>query len=126
MRVENLNRQTGYWVSIVLTLSILVMSSEVGTADSGRTKQEKNSAQRLWEQAISAKGGREKLLGFQSLYVARNMGRDQLRQLFVFPNRSFAYSYWATFERTDIHIYNGEHNVTIAMAMWRHGSHDMT
>jgi hypothetical protein len=64
-------------------------------------------AQQLWEQAIAAKGGRERLRRITSLYIAAELGGGFRKYMFsIFPNYRFEYSNWAARERTDLTICN--------------------
>jgi hypothetical protein len=70
-------------------------------------------ARKLWEQAVAAKGGRERLRQITSLYVAANLGQGfREYTLYVFPDYRFEYSYWAARERTDIEVSNVRRGIT--------------
>jgi len=102
-----------------LVLMLISVSASVQGFGDDKQAEEEQRARKLWEAAVVAKGGREKLRGVRSLYVVtedRSGSRDY--NLYVFPDRSLQYSYWAAFERTDIDIYNGRLNVT----WWQEGS----
>src|SRR5438445_6846936 len=51
------------------------------------------SVRQLWEAAVAAKGGRERLRGISSLFVKADMGDgDHDYALYVFPDYKFEYS----------------------------------
>jgi hypothetical protein len=106
-----------FFCGIVLTL-ISVSASVQGFGDDKQAEEEQK-ARKLWEAAVAAKGGREKLRSVHSFYIASEAKSGSRNyDLYIFPDRSLQYSYWAAFERTDIDVYNGRLNVT----WWQEGS----
>lgn len=63
-------------------------------------------AQRLWEQVIAAKGGRERLRAIGSMYVFDEGRGDRSWDFYLFPGRYFHYSYGAKREDTIIKLFN--------------------
>jgi hypothetical protein len=86
--------------------SLLMMAR----ADSGgnRAEQEQAQARELWEAAVTAKGGRERLHNVSSLYVARNQSAgDHDYKFYVFPDFIYTYTYGGYREDIAKTIYNG-------------------
>jgi hypothetical protein len=80
---------------------------------SGLAEKMESDAQQLWEKAVAAKGGRERLRKISSLYVASNLpGGDRDYGFYVFPDYSFDYSYWRYRESTSIEVFNHKRAVT--------------
>jgi hypothetical protein len=70
-------------------------------------------ARELWDKAVAAKGGRERLRKISSLYVASILpGPDRDYGFYVFPDYSFDYSYWRYRESTNIKVYNAKRAIT--------------
>lgn len=70
-------------------------------------------ARELWEEAVAAKGGRERLRRIGSLYVVRiQPGGDRDYQFHVFPDYSFNYTYGGYREDTAIEVYNHKRAIT--------------
>lgn len=101
----------------VVSLAVVVIVPTL--ANDGEAEQVK--AQKLWEGSIAAKGGREQLRSIRSLYIQGEFkgADDRSYDLYVFPDRSFGYFYWAAaYERTDVTIYNGKRNIS----WWQEGN----
>jgi hypothetical protein len=97
-----------YGIVAVLLLATVNM---VGFANGKQTQQAK--AGQLWEATVAAKGGRERLQKVQSLFIGTESSSGSSdHNLFVFPDRSFRYGYWAGQERIDIDVYNGKRNIS--------------
>ena len=71
------------------------------TLSTPRETSQSNPAERLWEQAITAKGGREALYGVRNLFVSsrrdypsRRLKKNQLRHevLYVLPHKFWSWS----------------------------------
>jgi hypothetical protein len=97
-----------------LILGLLLIT--VGEDCLGRNKEteQHEQARKLWEAALTAKGGRDRLRSVSSLYIESTYpdgSGDRGYDLYIFPDRTFSYSYWARFERTDIGVYNGRHSI---------------
>jgi hypothetical protein len=91
------------------SFSILMVSADKKLLTEGTEAQ----ARQLWEQAITAKGGRERLRRITSLYVARiQPGNDRDYEFHVFPDYSFNYTYGGYREDTAITIFNHKRAVT--------------
>lgn len=102
---------------IPLVVAILVVPMRGQEKDA----ENKTKAQQLWEAAVAAKGGRERLGELQSLYVvSEDKFGSRDHELYVFPDRSFRYSYWASPERVDVVAYNGKRKV----AWWQTDAHE--
>ena len=86
--------------SAILFLCLLSLAT-VTLSSPGKEQDNESKARLLWEQAIAAKGGREKLYGVRSLVVSytetvRNflgivVHRGDVEQLYVFPDKSWAW-----------------------------------
>src|SRR5438128_446281 len=62
---------------------------------SALAEETESDAQQLWEKAVAAKGGRERLQSISSLYVVSlQTGGDRDYGFYVFPDYSFDYLYW--------------------------------
>ena len=65
-----------------------------------RNENSQSDAHQLWERAVVAKGGRERLRSITCLYVKRIQPEgDRDYQFHVFPDFSFNYTYGGRFER---------------------------
>lgn len=95
---------------------VLALSTVVGaqTKDEATSAdQSSESARRLWEEAVAAKGGRERLRNVSSLFVKSELdGGDRGYTLYVFPDYSFDYGYIAKKEITGIQIINAKRGIT--------------
>ncbi len=98
-----------------LAVGALLAILELQTSVAAQTKnaaahiQSNEQARQLWEAAIAAKGGRERLRQITSLYVAADQGQgDRQNTFYVFPGYSFDYAYNAKRESTGIQISNAE------------------
>jgi hypothetical protein len=80
-----------------------------------KAESDKAKARELWEMAIKAKGGREKLLQVKCLYLVSEDRNEPLHYFFVFPDLEFTYGYVRARERTSITIYNGK----LGVNWWR-------
>lgn len=70
-------------------------------------------ARELWEQAVAAKGGRERLRRIESLYVERAQpGGDRDYYFYAFPRYWFNYTYGGRREDTAKTVHNGPRGVT--------------
>lgn len=98
----------------IAVVFICLLTAGAGIAPGqDRQAQEGREAQRLWEEAVKAKGGREKLHGVSSLYVATEQPEgDLVYEFFVFPGRAYTYLYGAKRKDTVVDIYNGEAGVS--------------
>ncbi len=61
------------------------------TEDLQQQEEDQREARRLWEEAIAAKGGRERLCGVHNLVVFHGGGKRNI-SLYVFPNKSWQWS----------------------------------
>lgn len=107
--------------ALVCSIALMLMSMSASVLAFGDDKQaeQEQKARKLWEAAVAAKGGRERLHVVRSLYIAAEAKSGSRNyDLYVFPDRSFQYSYWAAYERTDVDVFNGRRNVT----WWQEGS----
>lgn len=95
---------------------VLALSTAVGaqTKDEATSSdQSSERARRLWEEAVAAKGGRERLRNVSSLFVKSELdGGDRGYTLYVFPDYSFDYGYIAKKEIADIQIVNAKRGIT--------------
>ena len=80
---------------------IFILLSPIAANGEQRSSEAQQKAQRLWEQAIAARGGREQLYRANSLVISyqetvRNflgiaVHRGRVEQLYVFPNRTWGW-----------------------------------
>jgi hypothetical protein len=105
----------GMFLAVVVASLIPSLSFSTGRA-LGKNRSAVDTqarARELWEQAVAAKGGRDKLRGITSLYVASVLpGGDRDYGFYIFPNYSFDYSYWRSRESTNIKVYNAKRAIT--------------
>lgn len=108
-------------VFAVLLMAIASNPVAVSSASSASVDdRDKSRPVDLWEAAIAAKGGRERLRSVNSLYMAvEQPGGDRAYYLYVFPDREFTYLYGAQREDTVINIYNGQ----LGVNWWQPGNH---
>lgn len=79
-----------------LLLTLLAPAFSVAQVAASAQDSEKQRAQQLWEEAIAAKGGRERLRNVSSLFVKTELdGGDREYSLYVFPDYIFDYGYIA-------------------------------
>jgi hypothetical protein len=97
-----------------LSLSLLIFCASNTSLVTDDPSKQQERARELWEAAVAAKGGREKLQNIHSFYFESTFpgSSDRAYALFVLPDRSFHYVYWARFKQTSIVIYNGRRNIT--------------
>src|ERR1044072_9628937 len=76
------------------------------------TEDTQTLARELWEKAIAAKGGRERLRQITNVYVAADQGQGY-RQLtfYSFPDYRFDFSYEPVRENTSIEVSNGKKGI---------------
>ena len=78
-----------------------------------RNENSQSDAHQLWERAVVAKGGRERLRSITCLYVKRIQPEgDRDYQFHVFPDFSFNYTYGGRFEDSAIEVYNHRKAIT--------------
>lgn len=99
-------------------------TSSMSDATNNRERQEKTQqeAQRLWEQAIAAKGGRERLYAVRNMvismrgeYGARLLKKNQVRRedLLIFPTKYWSWEdYRPDVFGVSIHMYNYDNNTS--------------
>src|ERR1700674_2702431 len=95
---------------IFAVIAFVILGMPMPSADSKSLSEDSRAqAQHLWEQAIGAKGGWEKLRRVTSMFIAIEIpGGDRDYDLYVFPRRYLNYSYGARREDTVITIFNGD------------------
>src|SRR5882724_1787843 len=93
------------FVAIALQTTVAAQTKLMSAAPNQSNEQ----ARQLWEAAIAAKGGRERLRQITSLYVAADQGQgDRQNTFYVFPRYTFDYAYNAKRETTGIQISNAK------------------
>ena len=93
-------------LSIVL-LQVLILSQ----VTSAQPKQQEPTADSVWEAAMAAKGGRERLHTVKSLYAMRSLPEnDRDYDFYVFPSYSYVYSYGGRREDVAKVIWNDKLN----------------
>jgi len=91
---------------LTATLVIAVISTARASEDT------QTLARELWEKAIAAKGGRERLRQITNLYVAADQGRGYRQLTFTsFPDYRFDFSYEPVRENTSIEVSNGKKGI---------------
>lgn len=90
-----------YFVRIGLCLSTVIAFLHAGSASAQYKEPDQEQAKKLWEQAIAAKGGRERLLQVNALLVSyqetvRNIvgivvHRGPVERLYIFPSKVWAW-----------------------------------
>src|SRR5882724_8314816 len=96
-------------------LAILALQTSVAaqTKNAAAHIQSNEQARQLWEAAIAAKGGRERLRNISSLFVKAESGRGYRQSIFyAFPHYTFDYSYAPNRESTAILVRNAKLGIT--------------
>ena len=100
----------------VLTASLLIFCMPLAATQNQQSSGREDSqmrARELWNQAVTAKGGRKRLRRIASLYVTANLGDGFREDTFcVFPDYRFEYTYWPSRERTDLEVANARLGTT--------------
>lgn len=94
---------------------VLTTSAHAQTLKGGAAGSEDSAARarQLWEAAVAAKGGRERLRNVKSLFVKSELsGGDRNYELHVFPDYGFDYSYVAKKEITTVTVRNARRGVS--------------
>ena len=93
---------------VLLAASAYISPQVVSRANKTiQSEDSQSEAQQLWERAVAAKGGRERLRGVKCLYVKRIQPEgDRDYQFHVFPDFSFNYTYGGRLEDSAIEVYN--------------------
>jgi hypothetical protein len=110
--MKHLSRKTGTaLLSGALAVLLIANSPLVLTTRAGGKKFWAEDSQarvrELWEEAVAAKSGRDRLSRISSLYVAAGQGHGARQSgLYVFPYYAFDYSYDPGRERSDINVRN--------------------
>jgi hypothetical protein len=95
--------------AFVLTTSAYAQTVRGGASESDSAAR----ARQLWEAAVAAKGGRERLRNVKSLFVKAELsGGDRNYELHVFPDYGFDYSYVGKKEITTVTVRNARRGVT--------------
>jgi hypothetical protein len=106
---------------ISMTITAVCLAAAYASPPARLVKVEENiqsegyqlEARQLWERAVTAKGGRERLRKIGSIYVRTILSHgDRTFCLYVFPDYSFEYSYWSDRESTSIEVYNHKRAIT--------------
>src|SRR5947209_9965346 len=70
-------------------------------------------AREIWEKAVTAKGGRDRLRQISSLYVQADQRQGNHHfWCYIFSGYTFDYSYWAARERSDVYVRNASRGIT--------------
>ena len=94
-------------VVLVMALSSPVTATTHAGVNAVPTEDTATLARELWEKALAAKGGRERLRKITNLYVAIDQGRgDRYWAFTVFPSYQFIYTYDARREVTSLQVMN--------------------
>src|SRR3989442_1087722 len=91
---------------VLLAASAYISPQVVSRANKTiQSEDSQSEAQQLWERAVAAKGGRERLRGVKCLYVKRIQPEgDRDYQFHVFPDFSFNYTYGGRLEDSAIEV----------------------
>src|SRR5258708_20583874 len=77
--------------SSVIIFILIVASLVYGQRPVNQENISKKEAERLWEQAIEAKGGRKRLYSVNNMVISSFGKNIRLEDFFVFPNRSWSW-----------------------------------
>lgn len=93
-------RKVFSYLAVILTAAVLTKAQEP-SVDPNRVR-----AQQLWEEAIQAKGGRERLHSIKNFFVSstinvesqRGESYHEVERLYAFPGRAWIFEYTAEFD----------------------------
>lgn len=101
--------------AVAATLIVSISTSRVKARPSVMdvaAEETQSGARELWEKAVAAKGGRERLRQITHLYVAADQGRGYRQATFyVFPAYRFDFSYEPKRERTGVQVSNAREDI---------------
>lgn len=117
--MKHVRRTAGTVPLVVVVASLLIGSisrstviARVGVKEVS-AEETQAEARELWENAVAAKGGRERLSKISSLYLVADQGHGTRQSgLYVFPYYTFDYSYDPARERSDINVRNVRRGLT--------------
>lgn len=124
--MKDLSRLIGTVLLVILVaapvmgfISLVKPTAHAGV--SGVSEDTATQARELWEKALAAKGGRERLRKIKNLYVAADQGRgDRYLEFTVFPDYHFGLGYDASRELTVVEVTNATKDIS----WWQPQGHD--